>query len=80
MGFLWSVIVLWVFVHIVFFGEPRYRLPILPILTTFAAVALMELRAFLPGSSEREPTADREPAGAQRFASGKGRHGKFDDI
>jgi hypothetical protein len=43
LGFVWLVLALWVAVHIVFFGEPRYRLPIQPILMTFAAVALYEL-------------------------------------
>jgi hypothetical protein len=61
LGFLWSVMVLWILVHIAFFGEPRYRLPIMPILTTFAAVTLVELRAFLPGASSSDGAVEQEP-------------------
>ncbi len=40
---LWMTLAVWTATHIVFFGEPRYRLPLLPILLTFAAVALVQL-------------------------------------
>ena len=40
---LWLTLAVWTATHIVFFGEPRYRLPLLPILLTFAAVSLVQL-------------------------------------
>jgi 4-amino-4-deoxy-L-arabinose transferase-like glycosyltransferase len=62
LGFIWLVLALWVAVHIAFFGEPRYRLPIQPILMTFAAVALYELYGLLPTS--RAVTTEPESAPA----------------
>lgn len=37
----WLILAGWTGLHIVFFGEPRYRLPILPILATFAGVTIV---------------------------------------
>lgn len=39
---LWLIVLFWTAAHVVFFGEPRFRLPILPIVLTFAAVTLVE--------------------------------------
>jgi 4-amino-4-deoxy-L-arabinose transferase-like glycosyltransferase len=45
----------WTAVHIVFFGEPRYHLPLLPLLLPFTAAGLLVLKGFLPLSAEPAP-------------------------
>lgn len=37
---LWLTLLLWTAIHIAFFGEPRYHLPVLPILLTLASVSI----------------------------------------
>lgn len=66
MLFAWLVIVLWTAAHIVFFGEPRYRLPILPILLAFAAVSLVEIGQLLRSIFIK--AADTETAGSAKIA------------
>jgi hypothetical protein len=39
----WSSIAMWVALHLVFFGEPRYHIPLLPVLTALAAAVVMRL-------------------------------------
>jgi hypothetical protein len=65
LGFIWLVLALWVAVHIAFFGEPRYRLPIQPILTTFAAIALYELYGLIAGSSTEPAKAQPESTASE---------------
>jgi 4-amino-4-deoxy-L-arabinose transferase-like glycosyltransferase len=55
---LWLTLAGWTAVHIVFFSEPRYHLPLLPILLAMAGRALVELPRLLWG--ERKVV---EPAG-----------------
>ncbi len=66
----WLTLVLWTATHIVFFGEPRYRLPILPILLTFVAVALVEIAELVRGMFSPATTA---PVSAPDSASRGGR-------
>ena len=65
----WLVLVLWTATHVVFFGEPRYRLPILPILLTFAAVALIEIAQLVAFGV-------RARNGGKHRASGRHRNGR----
>lgn len=46
---LWLALAAWTAVHIVFFSEPRYHLPLLPILLAMAARTLAELPQLLWG-------------------------------
>jgi 4-amino-4-deoxy-L-arabinose transferase-like glycosyltransferase len=46
---LWLTLAGWTAVHIVFFSEPRYHLPLLPILLAMAARTLVELPRLLWG-------------------------------
>ncbi|MDP9235781.1 MAG: glycosyltransferase family 39 protein [Chloroflexota bacterium] len=39
---LWLLLAFWTAAHIVFFGEPRYHLPVLPIILTMSAVGIVE--------------------------------------
>lgn len=55
---LWLTLLLWTLTHIVFFGEPRYRLPILPILLTLGAMSLMWLWDGLRGERNASSTAE----------------------
>jgi len=49
---LWSSIAVWVALHFVFAGEPRYHVPLMPVLTVLAAaVILRALEAFAPPSA-----------------------------
>jgi hypothetical protein len=50
----WIVLALWTLIHIVFFGEPRYHLPVLIIMIPMAARVLVELPALLHGERPHE--------------------------
>lgn len=60
---LWLILAFWTAAHIVFFGEPRYHLPVLPIILTMSAVAIVEgwraLASML--ASEPAPAAEQQP-------------------
>ncbi|MDP9237769.1 MAG: glycosyltransferase family 39 protein [Chloroflexota bacterium] len=56
---LWLILAFWTAAHIVFFGEPRYHLPVLPIILTMSAVAIVEgwraLASMLAAKPRRAP-------------------------
>jgi hypothetical protein len=54
---LWLTLAAWTAVHIVFFSEPRYHLPLLPILFAMAARTLVELPRLLRGERIRSAQA-----------------------
>jgi 4-amino-4-deoxy-L-arabinose transferase-like glycosyltransferase len=41
---LWSTIAAWLALHLVFAGEPRYHVPLVPVLSVLAAAAIIGLR------------------------------------
>ena len=49
----------WTSVHVVFFGEPRYHLPLLPVLLPFAAAGLLALIRLVPLPGPAEPPPGR---------------------
>lgn len=53
---LWLILAFWTAAHIVFFGEPRYHLPVLPIILTMSAVAIVEGWRALASMLAPEPT------------------------
>jgi 4-amino-4-deoxy-L-arabinose transferase-like glycosyltransferase len=56
---LWLTLAAWTVVHIVFFSEPRYHLPLLPILLAMAARTLVELpRLLWREHAARPPASD----------------------
>ncbi len=57
---LWLILAFWTAAHIVFFGEPRYHLPVLPIILTMSAVAIVE------GWRALSSLVSTEPRGAQQ--------------
>jgi 4-amino-4-deoxy-L-arabinose transferase-like glycosyltransferase len=64
MLFAWLVLMLWTATHVVFFGEPRYRLPILPLLLTFAATSAVEIGRLARGSGASDTTSVDERNGS----------------
>jgi 4-amino-4-deoxy-L-arabinose transferase-like glycosyltransferase len=59
--FLWLLLGAWTGVHVVFYGEPRYSLPLSPILVTFAAVAAVKAWWLVLSMSDSEPTGAKTP-------------------
>jgi 4-amino-4-deoxy-L-arabinose transferase-like glycosyltransferase len=49
----------WTAVHIVFFGEPRYHLPLLPLLLPLSGAGVLVLRDLLPSRRQPEPSRSR---------------------
>ncbi|HEY7269674.1 MAG TPA: glycosyltransferase family 39 protein [Dehalococcoidia bacterium] len=52
-----SALVLWTLVHVLFFGEPRLHIPVLPFLAIVALVPLVELWRVLGASGQGETEA-----------------------
>jgi 4-amino-4-deoxy-L-arabinose transferase-like glycosyltransferase len=61
-----TVVVYWTLVHVAFFGDPRFHVPILPILALWAAAGVMGLVApRRPVAAGRTTAAPREPGSAR---------------
>jgi hypothetical protein len=45
---LWSTIAVWLALHLVFAGEPRYHVPLVPVLAILAAATLTRCVEMLP--------------------------------
>ncbi len=62
---LWLILAFWTAAHVVFFGEPRYHLAVLPIILTMSAVAIVEgWRALLSVMTAEPRTARAQPSPA----------------
>ncbi len=59
---LWSALAIWGALHLVFAGEPRYHVPLLPAVVALAAGTIMRVAEML--TSEPAPAADAELAPA----------------
>ncbi len=52
---MWSALAVWVLLHTVFAGEPRYHVPVMPVMTILTAAAVVRLYALLAASEEATP-------------------------
>jgi len=58
---LWSALAMWVGLHLVFAGEPRYHVPIMPVLAILAAAVILRVvEAIAPQAAATRATADAE--------------------
>ena len=56
---LWSALAMWVGLHLVFAGEPRYHVPIMPVLAILAAAVILRVvEAIAPQAAATRATAD----------------------
>jgi hypothetical protein len=59
--FLWLIVFGWTGVHVLFFGDPRYHLPILTILIPMASCGLAELWALVTSMTRGSPGSPMAP-------------------
>jgi hypothetical protein len=52
-----SLVLYWTLIHLVFFGDPRFHAPILPVVALLAALPLAAMRLGVP---DRRPSVDIE--------------------
>ena len=56
-----SLILYWTLIHLVFFANPRFHAPVMPVAALLAALPLAALRFGLPDEAEPQPRIEAEP-------------------